>query len=80
MGCALGSKLPEGYKLPMHPQKPMTYSNCHLIMTSNSVNSYMYDKKTRVAMVAYTPRGSDSFDKDSFRTVGLPWQPCTLAA
>ena len=35
------------------------------------------DKNTRVAMVACTPqpvrsRGSNSFDKDSLRTIGLP--------
>ena len=39
-----------------------------------------YDKNTSVAMVAYTVRyrGSNSFDKDSIRTIGLPWHPCTL--
>ena len=44
---------------------------------------YSYDKNTKVAMVACTPplvtsRGSNSFDKDSLRTIGLPWQPYTL--
>ena len=27
-------------------------------------------------MAAYT--GTNSFDKDSLRTTGLPWQPCTI--
>jgi len=50
-------------------------------MTSKSVNSD--DKNMKVAMVAYTPqpvrpRGSNSIDKDSLRTMGLPWQHCTL--
>ena len=49
-------------------------------MTSNTVHSY--DKNTKVAMVACTPqpvtsRGSNSFDKDSLRAIGLPWQPYT---
>ena len=48
---------------------------------SNRVHSY--DKNTKVAIVHCTPqpdisRGSNSFDKDSFRTIGLPWQPYAL--
>ena len=60
----------------------LTCTMMHLsFIMSNSVNSY--DKNTRVAMVAYTPQqdtssGSKSFDKDSFRTIGLPWQLYTL--
>ena len=44
---------------------------------------HRYEKNTKVAMVActlqpVTSRGSNSFDKDSCRTIGLPWQPYTL--
>ena len=50
-------------------------------MISNMVHSY--DKNTKVAMVACTPqpvtsRGSNNFDKDSRRTIELPWKPYTL--
>ena len=47
-------------------------------MMSNTVHSY--DKNTKVAMVAciVTSGGSNSFGKDSCRTIGLPWQPYTL--
>ena len=60
----------------------MLYLHCMLVVHTCLDQTYT-DKNTRVAMVACTPqpvrsRGSNSFDKDSLRTIGLPWQPYTL--
>ena len=60
------------------PQNPQAASRLSFMM-SNTVHSY--DKHTKIAMVActVTSGGSNSFDKDSCTTIGLPWQPYTLA-
>ena len=51
-----------------------------ILIVVYDVKFSQYDKNTSVAMVAYTVRykGSNNFGKDSIRTIGLPWHPCTL--